>query len=157
MTTAPPEPQPQGEPIVVSGTDFFGVRGGSPLGDADPVLQEATAVFPTGATSPPNVFACSSFGPTIWLTLLGGMYVQWEGESVETAQPSNWGYTGGAVVDGRAIVTDTGVTIGTRRDDVIAAYGGSVVDYGDELDAAGLRFRFQDGVVVFIGRIDCGD
>lgn len=119
-------------------------------------IRDATRQVTAEGTVRDGVFACRATSGDFWLTEVGGLYIVWEGELLETAFTGNWGYTGS---DEPPLVVDpAGITIGSTRAEVLAAHGDAVVDYGDELWADQLRFRIDvSDEVYWLGSIDCGD
>lgn len=119
-------------------------------------IRDATRQVSAQSTVRDGVFACRITSGDFWLTEVGGLYIVWEGESLETAFTGNWGYAGSA--EPPLIVDPEGITVSSTRAELFAAYGDLIVDFGDELWANQLRFRFDSsGRVVWLGAIDCGD
>jgi hypothetical protein len=148
--------------IVTNGT-FLGVGPlGSPFAAAEPVLQQATQLLADGTALPTHVVGCrvdQSGASGVWMTLRGGLYLLWEGVTTETARLTNWGYVDPAIVaatisPGPALITDTGITVGSPRAAVLAAYS-SAAGTGDVIDVPGLRFELAGDVVRWFGQTSC--
>lgn len=160
-TTTLPAPSttvPLAVPVEVVDGAFLGVGYGSPLPEAQAALPQLGAPvqdgdLPFGARS--NSTFCH-----YWLTELGALALVWEGETMDEAHVTNWQYAGSRVDGVPLMVGRAGVTVGSDRSSVLAAYAVQPADdLGDlvMVDGSRMRFGLEGDTVTSMGLIDCGD
>jgi hypothetical protein len=79
-----------------------------------------------------------------------------EGDTLETAQLTNWSYVGGPVAGFTEMVAPGGIRIGETRDQLVEAYP-EHADYGDEIDVSSpfLEFILDGDAIMRFGVIEC--
>jgi hypothetical protein len=155
---APPTTAALVVPIEVIDGRFAGIGYGSLLPEAMAALPQFGAPH-QGADLPFQACTNSAFGG-YWLLAYGSLAIVFEGETLEQAHLTNWWYTGATVDGGPLMTARDGITVGSNRADIIAAYAEQPPDdLGDTIlvDGSLLRFELEGDTVVAMGLIDCGD
>lgn len=148
-TTLPPDLT---YPVVITDGTFLGVAPASRLPDADLSVQAATA--PT-TDLPPSVCA-NTTGP-YQMTFIASLFILWETDTSGTPVMTNWMYLGASIDDQPQMITDRGITVGSTRADLFAAYPEAFELGPDAVELPGMRAYLADGRVAALGRVDCGD
>jgi hypothetical protein len=155
--SSPPVPAttlPNAAPINVGEGTILGIGPSTPFGTAVAKLPALANPTIDGETT----FACLT--PTFahhWVSRLGGLVLVWEGQTLDDAVLTNWQYTQPTPGAAATVVARDGVTVGSSRNAVVAAYP-NAVDLGATIDVAdvGLRFGLSGTTVIWFGHIACG-
>lgn len=142
-------------PLEVANGEFGGL-GPSPLlttvateFDLEPVADTVTPSLPGVSWAP-----CLSVPGEHWTLRSGGLLMVFEGSSADDALMTNWVYVGDSADGKFTMATSKGDGIGTTVDDLLASYP-EAQQFGDVIDAEGVRFGVADGRVAWFGRVDC--
>lgn len=134
----------------------YGVVGDEAVARLSEQLGEPTADSGWGPLESSPSWACASFPETRTVTW-GGLQIVLEPR--EPGAISNWRYTGfDPAAPQVELEASSGVTIGSTRADVLAAYNNKQ-DFGDVIDTydgGELRFGMEGDVVTWFGVIFCG-
>lgn len=143
-------------PIEVVDSRFLGIGQGTLLRDGLAALPQFGEPF---EVDEPDFLACANLQlPRRWVTRFDGLSTLWEGESFETAVLTNWMYSGAVEEGVPQMAGNNGVTVGSSRADVMAAYP-DALDAGDMIypDNTAWRFTMDGDTIASFGVIDCGD
>ena len=144
-------------PLVVSHGRLLGIGVGSSLADAlrtvglTPVVE--TAAQPSGAIA---MHPCLGGGEH-WVIHAANLTLMFEGPSAGAAKLTTWQYAGGPAIGFTQVVAPHGVTIGSTRSEVLAAYD-TAVEIGDAIEVASpvaLQFGLHSGAVAWFGDVSC--
>jgi hypothetical protein len=140
-------------PAIASGQTVLGVGPGAPWASAHPVLQAAAQQLV--GTPPALVRVCLPTQQPAWSAQIGGLYVVWQGDTRETAVARGWGYVGSATGDPQQVVTAAGVSIGSTRQQVLAAYPAATVVGSTLIDTTDAEFELVNDTVTWFGWNEC--
>ena len=149
-------------PLQVVQGRFLGIGPGSSLADAlrtlgvTPVVEQGDQ--PSHATDATTMLPCLSGGGERWLIKAAGLTLLFEGPTAGAAKLTTWRYTGGPTIGFTQMVAPPGITVGSTRREVLAAYD-NAVDLGDAVEVippVALHFGLQGGSVAWFGDVSCG-
>jgi hypothetical protein len=155
VAPAPSTTLPSASPINVGDGTILGISPGSTHTAAVSRLPALADPVAGGETT----FACLNVRyPNHWVSQLGTLVLVWEGQTLSDAVLTNWQYTNPDPSRSPTVVARNGVTVGSDRSSVLAAYS-NAIDSGATIDAndVELRFGLTGNTVVSLGHIDCGD
>ncbi len=145
-------------PLQVVQGRFLGIGLGSSLADAlrtlgvTPVVEQGDQ--PSEATT---MRPCLGGGGERWLIEAAGLNLLFEGPTAGAAKLTTWRYAGGPTIGFTQMVAPRGITVGSTRRALLAAYH-NAVDLGDAVEVTppvALHFGLQGGSVAWFGDVSC--
>ena len=144
-------------PLVVAHGRLLGIGVGSSLADALRTLGLTPVVEPGAQPSGAIAMHPCLGGSEHWVIHAANLTLMFEGPSTGAARLTTWQYTGGPSIGFTQVVAPHGITIGSTRSEVLAAYD-TAVEIGDAIEVASpvsLQFGLHSGAVAWFGDVSC--